>query len=148
MRRYNVSCSRRTSSITSKFEIGDVVKVTDLGQVYSTYQSAMAYFGIPKKYIKREDGYYPGYRLNYDFIHKNEEECKQDNWVILDIALHGSFDSTLVYYIKNIKRDIVLIIGDEGMKLNKNIPNKITEKLRKSNDTKLIDKINHNLKYV
>lgn len=139
MRKYH---SDNNKIITSNFEIGDVVKVKDYGNVYAFYAAAFQHFGIPKRYVKKENGVF---KLNYST--QEQLDMKYDNWVIIDIAIHGIYDDIILFYIKNIKRDIVLIIDKFGIEKNTKIPKQITKNLRKCNENKIIKTVKNSIKY-
>lgn len=69
--------------ISSKFEIGDYVKVTDPGHQYSTYTDAFKYFwGDGKNY------YIPW-----------DKTCDKFIWKIINMVVHPS-DGNILYHIR------------------------------------------------
>ena len=93
----------------SRFLLGDVVRVEDVGCCYSTYGSAFEHFYIPQ--YNPKNYYIPHGILSTTNVHENT------NWVVCGIALHSSCD-TIIYYIRN-KYNEHLLIDKWGLSLRK-----------------------------
>ena len=103
--KYNTSCGKMVSS---KFKLGDIVRLVNPGDIYSTYKEAFKYFNILQNAVKSECFYHLEYK----------DGMKETNWVILGIASHESDTSTLLYHIANTKREH-LVIGKHGITLHR-----------------------------
>lgn len=105
--------------IDVKFNIGDIVNITNLDHRFTTYKDAFKYFGIMDKTTTKKMIYgenWPELDFDYD---------TSSNFVILGIAIHGSHDNPpIVYHAANIKRQHI-IITENGLKLKRRA--KITE---------------------
>lgn len=93
----------------SRFLLGDVVRIEDVGCCYTFYESAFEHFYItqsePKNYHKLNR------TLSTSNVHTNT------NWIVCGMALHGMFDS-IIYYIRN-KHNEHLLIDKYGLSLRK-----------------------------
>lgn len=91
------------------FRVGDIVRVKNWGEVYSTYYKAFAFL------TGRMEA--PYYSLNYlRQIAGNEQLFK-----IIKIAEHGEFAGHILFYIQDrAKRGVVIAL--EGLKLVKQFP--------------------------
>ena len=104
------------------FRVGDIVKVKDWGESYSSYRGAFVHFTG-----KCQAPYYS------NFLHYQDEEDARENageFKIIGVAEHGksggSYSSVLAYIKDRIGRD--QIIGLEGLELVKQLPLRIGEK--------------------
>lgn len=91
-------------TIDVKFNVGDIVKITNVGRSYEYYSDAFKYFGIldlakPVNIgIRRFE-----YCLKFDYD-------LNTNYVILGIGLHVN-ETTILYHIVNTKRQHMVIDG-------------------------------------
>ena len=103
----------------SKFEIGDVVRIWDLGHCYTTFTRVFKQFGL--------------YDTNVIYANEND---KNENWVIVDmIIVHGNYYSHRGYdilcHLKN-KKGKSIVIGEDGLK-KRPINLNVTKSLKQSN---------------
>lgn len=102
-----------------KFEIGDVVRIWDLGHCYTTFTSAFKQFGL--------------YDINVIYVNQND---KNENWVIVDMMIvYGNYYSHRGYdilcHLKN-KKGKSIVIGEDGLK-KRPININVTKSLKQSN---------------
>ena len=101
------------------FRVGDIVKVKDWGESYSSYEDAFVHFTG-----KRQAPYYS------NFLHWQDEKDARENareFKIIGVAEHGQNKHYIVTYIQDrIGRGQV--IGLEGLELVKQLPLRIGER--------------------
>jgi len=106
----------KVSGITSclPFRVGDIVRVTDWGAVYSTYITAFCYFtnSSDKPYYSCDDFY---------IEKRRREDGDKQLFKIVKVAEHGYGNGDIVCYIQDRARRGV-VIGPEGLKLVKQFP--------------------------
>ena len=90
------------------FRVGDIVRVTDWGQVYSSYTEAFAFLTG-----SRETPY-------YSCNDSRRQEGDKQLFKIIKIAEHEQHGFILCYIQDRAKRGVV--IGPEGLKLVKQFP--------------------------
>ena len=101
------------------FRVGDIVKVKDWGESYSSYKSAFKYFTGSTN---------PPYYSSFFNWHKEEEERENaKEFKIIGVAEHSMHCRDTVSYIRDrIGRGQV--IGLEGLELVKQLPLRVGEK--------------------
>ena len=103
--------SGRTSYLP--FRVGDIVRVTDWGESYSSYTEAFAFLtGSKEKPYYSCDDYY--------IQKRRREEGDKQFFKIIKIAEHKHGVTILCYIQDRFKRGVV--IGQEGLKLVKQFP--------------------------
>lgn len=131
-KKYTYKCNNGEYA-KSNFEIGDVVKVTSFGQTYSIYADAFMAMNVDENYfIKNSNGQI---KLK-TFSDEEFIKYKNDNYVIINMCVHCR--GYVLYLIKHIKTNILFVIDEDGVKLNKSIPTHITRSLRVKNETKVL----------
>ena len=112
------------------FRVGDIVKVKDWGESYSSYEDAFVHFTG-----KRQAPYYS------NFLHWQDEEDARENtsnFKIIGIAEHGHIKRYIIAYIQD-RVGRGQVIGLEGLELVKQLPLRIGEgtviKLEKIKET-------------
>lgn len=95
------------------FRVGDIVRVTDWGEVYPRYFEAFRYF------TKSSD--YPYYSSScFEEKEKRREDGDKQLFKIIKIAQHKQDESILCYIQDRFKHGVV--IGRAGLKLVKQFP--------------------------
>lgn len=131
-KKYTYKCTNG-EYIESKFELGDVVKVTSFGSTYTSYFDAFKAMNVSGNDIINDGmGHYKLRTFNYEEF----EEYKNDNYVIIDMCVHCR--GYIIYLIRHIRTNIVFVIDDNGIKLNRFIPTHITRSLRTKNENKIL----------
>lgn len=88
--------------ITTKFKLGDIVRVDNLGRRYDYYEDAFRFFNILDK--TKENGGYCWLGYPYDL---------RNNWIVNNIAIHNNgYD--ILYHLINRKKQHV-IINEDGI---------------------------------
>ena len=95
------------------FRIGDIVRVIDWGETYSTYTKAFIYFTN-----NANKPYYCGLALEIE--ERRKKDGDKQYFKIIKIAEHEQNNSILCYIQDRTKRGVV--IGIEGLKLVKQFP--------------------------
>lgn len=114
--------------ISSKFKLGDVVRITQFGQRYDTYKNAFEFFKILDKAQKRNFFYH----LNYDYdLHTN--------YIICGIGIHSQLQERIVYCLVNRKKQYIIM--DEKGITNRYIHGKELDVLVNKNKNYFIDRI-------
>ena len=98
----NIFKSENGRTVLTKFKLGDVVRVSNIGQQYSTYTNAFKTFNIFDK-TKNHGSFYC---LDYDY----DLNC---NWIVCGIAIHEN-SSDIVYHIMNMKKQH-MVINEDGI---------------------------------
>lgn len=88
--------------VTTKFKLGDVVRVNNLGSRYDYYEDAFRFFNILDK--TKEIGGYCCLSYPYDL---------RNNWIVINIAIHG-YGYDILYHLINRKKQH-LIINEDGI---------------------------------
>lgn len=107
MKKYNFKTNMFKSEIgnvITKFKLGDVVRIEDIGEQYTTYTNAFKVFNILDK--TKNHGSFDS--LDYDYDYK----C---NWIVCGIAIHEN-SSDIIYHIMNIKKQH-MVINEDGLAL-------------------------------
>lgn len=123
----NVFKSENGRNVLTKFKLGDVVRVSNVGEQYATYTNAFKTFNILDK--TRNHGIF--YSLEYDY----DLNC---NWIVCGIAIHEN-SSDIVYHIMNMKKQH-MVISEDGLEL-RDIKYGGSDTLLKKNDTFIIKRI-------
>ena len=112
------------------FRVGDIVKIKDWGESYSSYDDAFVHFTG-----KRQAPYYS------NFLHWQDEEDARENasnFKIISVAEHGHIKRYIIAYIQD-RVGRGQVIGLEGLELVKQLPLRIGEgtviKLEKIKET-------------
>ena len=95
--------------ISSKFWVGDIVKIECPGYYYPNHITAFNYFWGTTKSLHKLDELY---------------DREGQSWKIINIALNTTFTSELIYHIRNLQGENI-VIGEGGLKMlipNKNKP--------------------------
>lgn len=96
------------------FRVGDIVRVTDWGESYSTYTNAFIYFTN-----SADTPYYCGMSLETE--KRRKEDGDKQCFKIINIAEHTYSSGGIVCYIQDrAKRGVV--ISPEGLELVKQFP--------------------------
>ena len=132
-------CSKR---VKKEYKIGDVVRISDYGDCYDTYTDAITYFGIANHKNVVENESYDG-RIYYKI--NKPEYFSETNWVIVNKAIHGSFDDEIIYCLKSAYGDY-MISGSSYFKKRKNINIPFVLKLKEKNKTFKIGRVYHRIK--
>ena len=107
--------------VTTKFKLGDVVRVDNLGRRYDYYEDAFRFFNILNK--TKEIGGYCCLSYPYDL---------RNNWIVNNIAIHrNGYD--ILYHLINRKKQHI-IINEDGIS-QRNICGKELKKLALKNKT-------------
>lgn len=110
----------------TKFEIGDIVRIRDLGQCYTTYFEAFQYLGVKK--------WEEPIALNQI---KNK---KEQNWIVHDmLCVYNGYVNrpcTILCHIKN-KQGFSIVIGENGLNLRV-LNSNINTQYKKLNNNKII----------
>jgi hypothetical protein len=95
------------------FRVGDIVRVANWGQVYSSYTNAFRYFtnSSDKPYYSCND---------FNIEKRRREDGKKQLFKIIKIAEHEQHGFILCYIQDRARRGVV--IGPEGLKLVKQFP--------------------------
>ena len=133
---------RKMKRIKKDYKIGDVVKIINFGDCYDTYTDAIIYFGIANHKNVVTNDYYND-RIYYKII--KPEYFSETNWVIINKAIHGSFDDEIIYCLKSAYGDY-MISGSSYFKIRKNINTPFVLKLKEKNKTFKIGRIPHRIK--
>jgi len=96
------------------FRVGDIVRVIDWGESYSTYKKAFIYFTN-----SADTPYYCGFTLETE--KRRKEDGDKQCFKIINIAEHGDNNGNIVCYIQDRAKHGV-VIGPEGLKLVKQFP--------------------------
>ena len=113
--------------VTTKFKLGDVVRVDNLGRRYDYYEDAFRFFNILNK--TKEIGGYCCLSYPYDL---------RNNWIVNNIAIHrNGYD--ILYHLINRKKQHI-IINEDGIS-QRNICGKELKKLALKNKTFTIQTI-------
>lgn len=123
MKKYNFKSE--IGNVITKFKLGDVVRISNVGEQYATYTNAFKTFNILDK--TRNHGIF--YSLDYDL------NC---NWIVCGIAVHENSDD-IIYHIMNIKKQH-MVINEDGLEL-RDIKYGGSDTLLKKNDTFIIKRI-------
>jgi len=105
----------KVSGITDclPFRVGDIVRVTNWGEVYPSYIEAFRYF--------TNSSDIPYYSCDDFYAQKRRrEDGDKQLFKIIKIAEHGEFKDILCYIQDRAKRGVV--IGQKGLKLVKQFP--------------------------
>lgn len=100
------------------FRVGDIVKVKDWGESYSSYRDAFVHFTG-----KCQTPYYS------NFLHWQDEKDARENasdFKIIGVAEHGQNKHYILAYIQD-RMGRGQVIGLEGLKLVKQLPLRIGE---------------------
>ena len=112
------------------FRVGDIVKIKDWGESYSSYEDAFVHFTG-----KRQAPYYSNFSRWKD--EKNARENAGD-FKIIGVAEHGHIKRYIIAYIQD-RVGRGQVIGLEGLELVKQLPLRIGEgtviKLEKIKET-------------
>ena len=128
---------RKIRRTKKDYKIGDVVKIIDFGDCYDTYTDAIIYFGIANnKNVIRHD-YFNG-RTGYKI--EKPEYFSETNWVIINKAIHGTFNDEVIYCLKSAYGDYMISGSTYFIKRN-NINTPFVENLKKKNKNFVIRKI-------
>jgi len=106
-------------TILFPFRVGDIVKVKDWGESYSSYKGAFVHFTG-----KCQVPYYS------NFLHYQDEEDARKNagdFKIIGVAEHGQNKHYVIAYIQD-RLGRGQVIGLEGLELVKQMPLRIGEK--------------------
>ena len=123
----NMFKSENGRTIWTKFKLGDVVRISNIGQQYTTYTNAFKMFNIFDKTTNHGDFY----SLEYDY----DLNC---NWIVCGIAIHeNSMD--ILYHIMNMKKQHI-VINEDGLTL-RNIKYSGSSVLLKKNENLIIKRI-------
>lgn len=105
-------------SVLFPFRVGDIVKVKDWGESYSSYQGAFVHFTGKHK---------PPYYSNFlDWKTEEEERKNAGEFKIIGVAEHGQNKRYVVAYIQD-RVGRGQVIGLEGLELVKQLPLRIGE---------------------
>lgn len=100
------------------FRVGDIVKVKDWGESYSTYKDAFKHFTGSTN---------PPYYSSFLDWHKEDEERENaGNFKIIGVAEHGQNKHYVVGYIQD-RMGRGQVIGLDGLNLVKQMPLRIGE---------------------
>lgn len=111
----------------SPFKLGDVVRITNHGHIYSTYYKAFEYFKIIDKCIPKNGIFF----LDY------EKNMSKTNWIVVDLAFHENDKNVVLYHIKN-QYGQHLVVNERAI-TRRNIHLKNLKKLYKQNDNFIIN---------
>lgn len=113
--------------VTTKFKLGDVVRVDNLGRRYDYYEDAFRFFNILDK--TKEIGGYCCLSYHYDL---------RNNWIVNNIAIHrNGYD--ILYHLINRKKQHI-IINEDGIS-QRNISGNELKNLMIKNKTFIIQTI-------
>ena len=93
------------------FYIGDIVKITYVGNQYDSYTHAFEYFWGSEK------GSYNIPHAGYT-SYKPLLPDKKNIWTIVDMVGNGTFNDTIIYYLRSQDRRKV-VMGENGIKFIK-----------------------------
>lgn len=101
------------------FRVGDIVKVKDWGESYSSYEDAFVHFTS-----KRQAPYYSNFSRFQD-----EKDARENagDFKIIGVAEHGQSKHYVIAYIQD-RLGRGQVIGLEGLELVKQLPLRIGEK--------------------
>lgn len=88
--------------VTTKFKLGDVVRVDNLGRRYDFYEDAFKFFNVLDK--TKKNGGYSWLDYSYDL---------RNNWIVCNMAIHGNGHDILYHLINRKKQHI--IINEDGI---------------------------------
>lgn len=123
----NVFKSENGRTVWTKFKLGDVVRVSNVGQQYTTYTNAFKTFNIIDK--TRNHGIFDSLEYDYDL------NC---NWIVCGIAIHEN-SSDILYHIMNMKKQH-MVINEDGLTL-RNIKYNGSSVLSKKNENLIVKRI-------
>ena len=113
----------------TRFQIGDVVRIRDVGQCYTTYFEAFQLLGIEK--------------WKEPILLNTIKNKKEQNWIVHDlISVYNNYSEpfyNILYHIKN-KNGISIVIGECGLNLRVLNPN-INDNYKIFNNNKIINVI-------
>lgn len=101
------------------FRVGDIVKVKDWGESYSSYKRAFEYFTGSTNH--------PYYSSFLNWNKEKEERENAGEFKIIGVAEHGIHCRNTVSYIRD-RMGRGQVIGLEGLELVKQLPLRIGEK--------------------
>lgn len=115
-----------------EYNIGDVVRITNRGGLYTTYWYAMKYFNV----TNISDNQY-----DYCLSVCVPEDFDKYNWVIVNKAIHYNaklhgdnvYEYDIVYCVENHRKER-LITSSHYFTLRPNVKTSYTEKLKKQNE--------------
>lgn len=105
-------------SLLFPFRVGDIVRVKDWGESFSTYEDAFVHFTG-----KCQPPYYS------NFLHWQDEETEREaasDFKIISVAEHGQYKYYIVAYIRD-RLGRGQVIGLGGLELVKQMPLRIGE---------------------
>lgn len=123
----NIFKCENGSNVGTKFKLGDIVRIVNVGEQYTTYTNAFKIFNILDK--TKNNGSFDYLDYEYDY------NC---NWIVCGIAVHENSDD-IIYHIMNIKKQH-MVINEDGLEL-RNIKYGGSDTLLKKNDTFIIKRI-------
>ena len=104
-----------------KFNVGDIVKVSNFGDIYDTYDRAYKALHLKRLGLRNyvEDGgqYSPRLDMSTQHIVYFVDNPQRNKWVIKDIALHEG--GGIMYFVVNAELRIGLLVCQCGLKLVK-----------------------------
>ena len=101
--------------VTTQYRVGDVIKIVSSGGIYPSYTNAIHFFNLQHKLSNLSD-------LE---VNKNYKKMK---WVVVNIAVHESFDHDILLHISN-KKGGEYIISEKYVKKVK-MPKHISNRLK------------------
>lgn len=105
-----------------KFNVGDTVRIIDLGCQYPTFTKAFKHFGIMDLTKESTSDNIQWHTLDYDYD-------LGSNFIVLGVALHPDFLNEVLYHCSNTKRQHI-VIGQDGLELrNRKEATEPTEKI-------------------
>lgn len=102
---YSIENLKKYTEIENPFKVGDIVKITDGGELYEYYDDWFTKYNIPYDYA-----------LHYNYGGCLIEEDLITNWFkIVAIHKHLVLKDRNLYLIQNTKGSEVFLIGEKGI---------------------------------